>query len=120
MISGDVKDFMATFGDAISTVASAVLGAIIGFAVARPKQNAEIRKLEQEAEAVQDSSDTSRIAAMMDGYEKRIQILIDGYEARVADLTREVESLRSEVKMLRQVLDPRSPAHFPQQGQKEV
>jgi predicted RNase H-like nuclease (RuvC/YqgF family) len=91
-----LKDWGALLG--------ASLGAIIGWILARRRDNAEARSIEMQSDLVISDLVTSRLKTLIDGYEKQIS----GYEKRVAELTAEVRSLHEEVRELRNELARRN------------
>lgn len=71
-------------------------GAAIGYIAGKRRSDAVSRKIEAGADAT-----------ALEAVRKSFEALIEGYEQRVADLTREVDKLREEVKILRKALDQR-------------
>ena len=80
----------------ISPILSSLAGGAVGYFATRKRNEALAGKYEDEGDA-----------AKLNAITKQFEILIDGYETRVADLVREIDSLRAEVLALRKALDDR-------------
>lgn len=90
------QDFLHALHEWLAPILGSATAAGIGYFAGHKKTQAEISRIEAE-----------RDAAGLDAVTRSFQALIAGYETRIEDLTREVESLRDEVRELRQALDRR-------------
>lgn len=98
-MSDQANQFLTMLQDHLASIIGAgtgLGGGLLGFLMARRRNEAEAAK--SEAEAI-----IAPFRVLIDGYEA--QARADG--ARIEDLTREVRELREEVKALRKALDQR-------------
>lgn len=97
----DIQGFFEFIKEFFFPVGGPAAGALIGYAAAMKKNNAEARKALAEADAIGLNAATEHFEALINGYKKRID-----------DLTDEVKELRAEIKNLRKALDARPRPHY--------